>query len=256
MKKLFLLLAASSIGLSSWAQQNNSSIMQSGPKFELPAVSNNVVTDHSILEKFGMKFGQSTSKTTTVHTSSSSQWFNYWSQNDQGTSSVLYYWGTAADSNIYDGTGATPYHLYVQGMGQSFDPTDAKYYAAANTRQITDAPIQDSISYKVDSFFCPFQYFRFNNTDTVADSIIVELVVTTLATDSGTFKLRYGASVANYAITPDSTPRFASALYTRIISPLGYNEVWDSIRATKQRYAFGLKLADTVGGINACAGER
>ncbi len=249
MKKLLLLIATSSVGLSLSAQESKSLVFLQPAPLEMPSnMVSQIITGKISQYDLMARSAEEAQKATSLHAHTHGSWFDYWDQNSV-TGHTLYYNTTAPDSNINDipATGS-PYHVFCHGLGVSFDPTDDHYYGNANTTPITETPITNSVPYTVDSFDAPFQYIRNNNTDTLADSLIIELVVTSLAADSGTYKLQFGASAANAAITTDSTPRFASCNYTRVISGLGQNEVWDSIKTTKQRYAFGLKLADTVGG--------
>ncbi len=251
MKKLLLLLAASSVGLSLSAQESKSIVFVSPNLYELPAsLANNIVTKkvshYDLLKQAG-----TADKTSTIKANTHSQWFDYFDQNAV-TGNTLYYYATAADSNISDipSTGS-PYHIYCHGIGMSFDPTDDHYYGNANTTPITASPITSAMPYIVDSFEVPFSYIRNNNTSAAADSLIIELMYTTMSTDSGTFKIRYGANAANAAKTTDSTPRSATCIYRGLTSSIGPNETWDSIKTVKQRYAFPLVLADTVGGSTA-----
>ncbi len=178
-----------------------------------------------------------------------SDWFDYWNQNSSSTS-TLYSFLTYPDSNILDNTSSSSYYVYCHGMGVSFDPTDDYYYSLAMTSGITDPQIGDTQAYTVDSFRFPYEYVHNYSGGSGTDSMIVEFYLTTLPTgsvyDSGTYTLKFNPSASFLPITSDSTPRFATALYTKSASGLGRNEVWDSITAPKQRYAFALTGSGTT----------
>ncbi len=256
MKKLFLLLAAGFTFASTIAQENNSVIFLPSAKMQANMLGAHPVTTmprHNSGTNANGGLRTTGTVSTTYH-----DWFDYWDQNST-TSSTLYYFVTYPDSTLYDGAATTPYNVYCHGLGMSFDPSDGAYYGVQGTataNPIIDPILADTLGFTVDSFAVPFQYVQ-NVTPTGTDSLIIELIATAHATgtgssatsDSGTFQLRFGASAANTAETVDSTPRFASALYTPTASGLGQNEVWDSIKAVKQRYAFPLTIADTASGI-------
>jgi len=255
MKKLILLLAAGFTGAASFAQENSSVLFSSTSAQSLVLAPHQLVdpaTRAQLSNRNLSNVNAENQRTTSPHPHSYAEWFSYWDENSTSTS-ILYYWSTAADSNIYDMSGSSSFNIFTHGLGQSFDPTDLGYYGApygSGLNSPLDSAMTDNNAYIVDSFDVPFKYVRNNNTSAAADSIIIEFTVTTLGTtDSGTFKLRYPASSANTAITSDSTPRFATGTYTRLASGLGPNEMYDSIIAPKYRYAFPLVLADTVGTI-------
>ncbi len=173
-------------------------------------------------------------------------WFDYWNLN-QTTSSLLYSWVMSPDSNIVDSTGLSSgraaYNVFTHGLGMSFDPTDSHYYTEATGAGggLTIPPVTDTQSYSIDSFRFPYWYTRNYTSGSGTDSMIVELFATTNSIDSGVFALIYGASSTYAAITPDSTPRFATSIYNPTECALGRSESWDSISASqKQRYAVPL----------------
>ncbi len=243
MKKVFLLLAASSIGMSLNAQESKSVVFLQQAKSAMPINMENHVVTNRIDRSFLMN-RSTAQKGTTIHATNNSTWFDYFDQNAV-TGYTLYYNTVTPDSNMKDipATGS-PYYVFCHGLGVSFDPTDDKYYGNANTLPITASPITNSTAYIVDSFDVPFKYYR-NSSSSAPDSIVIEFAVTSSATDSGTFKLNFPSDPANLPITSDSTPRFADCIYRGVSSSIGPNEVWDSIRYIRQRYAYSISNADT-----------
>jgi len=239
MKNFFLLLATSSIALGASAQSKSivfKDALQTSPY-------NLIQADAPAVKLARSNNSTPTGRTTATYTA----WFDFYGQNE-GTSSVNYIWPTAPDSNIvYTGT-TTTFNIFTHGMGVSFDPTDDYYYSLA-ALPITDPQITNSTAYTVDSFGFAARY-TWNNTSipsaTQSDSIIVILASTTAggstAADSGIYALQYTVPNAAFAlVTDDSTPRFATGIYTR-----AKNEMYDSIIAPKQRFAFPLTIADTA----------
>ena len=92
MKKLFLLFAASSIGLSAWAQQNSNALI-TAPKWDAPDMSHNIVAHPELLfPKLAHKSHDAAAhKTSTLHPTNFSEWFDYWAANGQSSSTLYYF---------------------------------------------------------------------------------------------------------------------------------------------------------------------
>ena len=240
MKRILLLLVAGLAGMSAFAQNN---IMTTLP-VTLPGGVHQVVNPPIV--QLHNNDGAALRTTSSVN---HSDWFDYWNQN-ASTTSTLYSYYTYPDSNLVDNTSTPAYNIYTHGMGMSFDPTDSHYFDSAVTSPITDPRIGDTTGYTIDSFRFPYEYARFDTVRGV-DSLIVEFFVTTSSTtiDSGDYTLIFSSSSTFSGITPDLTPRFATAKYTPIDASLGQSECWDSILAPKQRYAFPLTIAGSGTGI-------
>jgi len=211
-----------------------------------------------------------------------SQWYELWNQNYNNPDSpsyhvpnisVLYYWPTFPDSNLYDApTGGTPFYVFTHGMGQSFDPTDSAYFSPTfNNGCLTSSIVQPMAptgqSYTIDSFYAPIQYVRHDNTSN--DSLIIELIVaispSSASVDTGVYNLHFSASSDGCDNASDCAPRFATVHYnpgdsSRPAETAPYNTAaysndcyYDSVFVAapyKQRWALKLTSA-TVGDTDA-----
>ncbi len=181
-----------------------------------------------------------------------SDWYDLWDEMYDTTSlslthSYLFYYDVYPDSNLYDTSYYyPPYHVFTHGMGMSFDPTDsAYYYNAYNPAYRVTAPFPYTLSYKLDSFWVPGQYMRYDLTPGNVDSLVVEFIVTQaggLVPDSGCYPLIMNPADNIYRpCAADETPRFATPRYIRAA-----DECIDPVytKTTHQRYAFPLTITD------------
>ena len=256
MKRLFLLLAASSIAASLNAQENSSVI------FTAPVKSIQGLGLAHPTGQVGHYRGNPTNSTGRTTLASFSDWFSVYGQNYQTGVSAGYYFAIAPDSNILDNSLTTPAHIFFHGMGNSFDPTDLCYSTLAVVPG-TGYPIDQNTAYTVDSFNIDYQYMRNVAPGGAGDSLIIEIVPTSgSTTDDGTYSLSFNPSATLLQVSTDSSARFADAIYHKT-----NNQVHDSITAPQlQRYAFLLGYGDTAGNtsktfalspaINVSAGQR
>jgi Secretion system C-terminal sorting domain len=244
MKKLFLLLLAVAATTGMRAQQVNT-ILLNQPVDPLPA--KHLVTNPHIAAGPGNRHKGAAKTTASLH----SDWYNLWDEMVDSTSttaphSYLYYWDVAPDSNIFDLSGFfPPYHIYVHGMGMSFDPSDsAYYYHPFNVAYQPSAPFLYYVPYELDSFWVPGIYQRNDTTSTIVDSLIVEFLVSQIGAtpDSGAYNLQTTSADTIYRpCTADRRPRFATPRYFRTA-----DECIDPVltKTVHQRYAFPLTSAD------------
>jgi len=245
MKLLYILSILLLLSAAAGAQQNNSMLL--GPVDPIPM-------KHLVAHP---PYGTGPTNNHVAHKETSggttySDWYDLWDEMYDTTSltlthSYLYYWDVYTDSNLLDTTGFfPPYHVFTHGLGMSFDPSDsAYYYHAYNPAYRVSKPFPFTLSYKLDSFWVPGQYMRYDTTAANVDSLIVELLVSQTGgtpPDSGAYALMATAPAAMYLpCTADKQPRFVTPRYFRAA-----DECIDPVLTTvvHQRYAFPLTITE------------
>ncbi|MBN9484832.1 MAG: hypothetical protein BGO70_06065 [Bacteroidetes bacterium 43-93] len=216
MKKLFLLLSAAVCTAPAFAQTQSVVFTKGleGPKGTLSNIPISEIKAAKLAESSANK-----------GTATQSSWFDYADLMSINGSSKFYYFNIAPDSNI---STTPPYHVYMHGMGMSFDPTDSVYFGGdinlhtkagyvSNTQFLPDFRVFKDHSYKVDSVRFPLTYERGDNS-TLNDSIYVSILQTGDTSTKGIYELTFTASGLS----------FASAMYDTATSKIS-----DSVDATK-----------------------
>jgi Secretion system C-terminal sorting domain len=237
MKKIALLFICSIISFWASAQEISSVLFKGVDNLRLPAKH---LMSNPHLKPLGGRASVASGERTSA--SYTADWYNLYNVTYNFGVTNAYYYDIYPDSNLYDdGSSTSIYSVSTHGLGVSFDPTDSNYYYYATYPTITN-PITRDTNFVVDSFFVAGKYICNNPDTTVVDTVVIELILTELATptsgsapDSMAWSLRFNANSIFIPVTSDSTPRFADALYVG-----SENDVHDSIRTTVQRYKFAI----------------
>lgn len=268
MKRSLLL---SLIGFISWgaSAQDNTSIIFKTPAEQHQGVRLSAGEMERMMSTFPKSPGTHTAAKTTscLHLN----WYDMWGQNYNPGISKAYYYAVMPDSNMIDNTAASPYHIWMHGMGLSFDATDSAYYSTTFNAGACHDPIPpaDIVPYRfwyydVDSFNAAIAYVRNDPVTTRVDTLVIEFVLTQAypvlgpSTDSGAYSLQMSTGSVNWPVCADHKPRWGTVHYNSGLTPPFNMQPYindcyfDSVFTMKERFSFILDAAaasDTTAGL-------